>query len=226
VTTSGVFTEYAVPTADSEPIGITVGPDGNLWFTEFATGAIAKLVPSATGPLCGAAPMAGCRTPTVAQDGTLSLRRGSSNTDGDGLNWQWLRGSATSMADFGAPGATTSYQLCVYDGTASLIADAFVPAGGTCGGKACWSPTGQGFRYKNRDRTPEGITSVMLKAGADGAAKIVLKGKGRNLTMPSIMPLSQPVRAQLLNSDGVCWEATYGAPALANTTRQFKDKAD
>src|SRR5262250_3231384 len=28
------FTEYPIPTAGSYPTGITVGPDGNLWFTE------------------------------------------------------------------------------------------------------------------------------------------------------------------------------------------------
>jgi streptogramin lyase len=28
------FTQYRVPTADSEPSHITVGSDGNLWFTE------------------------------------------------------------------------------------------------------------------------------------------------------------------------------------------------
>jgi streptogramin lyase len=28
------FTEYAVPTAKSQPFAITAGPDGALWFTE------------------------------------------------------------------------------------------------------------------------------------------------------------------------------------------------
>ena len=28
------ITEFAIPTADSGPYGITAGPDGNLWFTE------------------------------------------------------------------------------------------------------------------------------------------------------------------------------------------------
>jgi streptogramin lyase len=226
VTPSGAVTEYAIPTSDSRPYGITTGSDGNLWFTEFGAGAIARLVPSGAGPLCGAAPMAGCRTSTVSQAGSVSLRRGVYSSDDDELNWQWLRGAATSMADFGTPDTATDYQLCIYDGTASIIGDAFVPAGGTCGGKACWSPTGQGFRYKNRDRRPEGVESILLREGPDGGAVITLKGRGRNLTMPAVMPLSQPVKVQLLNSDGVCWEATYGAPALQNSTRQFKDKAD
>jgi virginiamycin B lyase len=29
-----VVTEFAIPTANASPAEITVGPDGNLWFTE------------------------------------------------------------------------------------------------------------------------------------------------------------------------------------------------
>jgi virginiamycin B lyase len=34
ITPAGVITEFPLPTADSEPIGITTGPDGNLWIAE------------------------------------------------------------------------------------------------------------------------------------------------------------------------------------------------
>ncbi len=33
-TTGGTFTEYSIPTPNSGPLSITVGPDGALWFTE------------------------------------------------------------------------------------------------------------------------------------------------------------------------------------------------
>ena len=39
ITPEGVITEYPVPTGD-DPEGITVGPDGNLWFTDFFGGKI------------------------------------------------------------------------------------------------------------------------------------------------------------------------------------------
>src|SRR3954447_7901459 len=42
------FTEYAVPTAASQPGGITWGPDANLWFTEVAGNKIGKIAPSGT----------------------------------------------------------------------------------------------------------------------------------------------------------------------------------
>ena len=37
------FTEYQVPTDGSQPNGITKGPDGNLWFTEFSGNKIGKI---------------------------------------------------------------------------------------------------------------------------------------------------------------------------------------
>ncbi len=40
----GIITEFAVPTAASAPVfGIAAGPDGNLWFTEFAGDKIGRI---------------------------------------------------------------------------------------------------------------------------------------------------------------------------------------
>jgi len=47
ITTSGVITEYTVLTAVSYPIGITAGPDGALWFTEYYGNNIGR------APACG-----------------------------------------------------------------------------------------------------------------------------------------------------------------------------
>ena len=33
--TTGIITQYTLPTPKSGPEGIALGPDGNLWFTEF-----------------------------------------------------------------------------------------------------------------------------------------------------------------------------------------------
>src|SRR5258708_10003355 len=30
---AGTITEFSIPPAESDPVGITAGPDGNLWFT-------------------------------------------------------------------------------------------------------------------------------------------------------------------------------------------------
>src|SRR6266446_9138155 len=44
---AGTITEFPIPTK-SAPIGITAGPDGNLWFTEITQGAgeIGRITPS------------------------------------------------------------------------------------------------------------------------------------------------------------------------------------
>ena len=46
ITTSGVITEYPVPTANSMPRDITQGPDGLMWFTESNTNKIGKITSS------------------------------------------------------------------------------------------------------------------------------------------------------------------------------------
>jgi streptogramin lyase len=46
MTTSGVVAQYPVPTAGSGPKGITVGPDGNLWFTESLANNVATVTTS------------------------------------------------------------------------------------------------------------------------------------------------------------------------------------
>jgi uncharacterized repeat protein (TIGR01451 family) len=46
ITTSGVVTEYKIPTTSSSPLGITTGPDGNLWFTEGNGNKIGKITTS------------------------------------------------------------------------------------------------------------------------------------------------------------------------------------
>jgi len=43
ITTAGVITEFPVPTPGGGPIGITAGPDGALWFTEFDGQKIGRL---------------------------------------------------------------------------------------------------------------------------------------------------------------------------------------
>jgi len=70
-----------------------------------------------------------------------------------------------------------------------------------------------------------------LQAGADGKAKIVVKGKGANLPMPApvgtgLFAQDTAVTVQLVNSDGMCWEADFSAPAKKNDLKVFKAKSD
>ena len=48
------ITEFHIPTANSAPLGITTGPDGNLWFTEYQASQLGRITPSGSiveGPL-------------------------------------------------------------------------------------------------------------------------------------------------------------------------------
>ncbi|HTU82912.1 MAG TPA: hypothetical protein VMF61_12320 [Candidatus Acidoferrales bacterium] len=44
----GVITEYTIPTAGSDPMGITVGPDGAIWFAEYVGNKIGRIPVTAT----------------------------------------------------------------------------------------------------------------------------------------------------------------------------------
>src|SRR5262249_37160994 len=39
------FTEFPIPTPDSEPEGIALGPDGNIWFVETGAQKIGRITP-------------------------------------------------------------------------------------------------------------------------------------------------------------------------------------
>jgi cysteine-rich repeat protein len=178
--------------------------------------------------LCTAAPATGCRQPTQSQKAAVTLKHQAFSTSDLAL-WKWTSGAATSKADFGNPGFDTSYALCVYDdadGAARLRASATAPAGGFCGRAPCWRDKGTSLLYSRHDLLPEGIAKIALVPGGAGSAKIMVKGKGPGLLIPSPSSLVTPVRVQLRNSAGLCWEAQFSAPVAKQTPDLFKDKSD
>ncbi len=76
---AGSITEFPLPTADSQPDGITAGPDRNLWFTEYSGNQIGRITPAGSiteFPLptnCSPLSSAGCAPSGIAAgpDGTL-----------------------------------------------------------------------------------------------------------------------------------------------------------
>ncbi|MHB8240249.1 MAG: Vgb family protein, partial [Vulcanimicrobiaceae bacterium] len=79
----GTITEYSIPTAGAAPIGITAGPDGNLWFAEYCGNNIGKITPSGTiteypVPTAYANPF----DITAGPDGNLWFTEGSGNNIG------------------------------------------------------------------------------------------------------------------------------------------------
>jgi hypothetical protein len=147
----------------------------------------------------------------------------------DLLVWKWIKGQTMATA-FGDPLGKDGYTLCIYDESGDVpraLIGATAPAGGTCGTKPCWRPQStKGFKYKNWQLTPDGLLTVFLRAGESDKAKIIVTGRGANLRMPAL-PLSLPLRVQLLAENGQCWEAEY-APAgvRRNNTKAFDATAN
>jgi hypothetical protein len=146
----------------------------------------------------------------------------------DLFSWKWWSSGATAKADFGSPTATTDYAVCVYDQNGAgptLRLAATAPAGGVCAGTSCWKKTSGGFRYTDRELTPDGLATIRLEAGGTGMGRVTVKGRGSTLPLPSL-PLRPPVTVQLQGRDGAaCWVATFSGPAT-NTVDEFKAKVD
>jgi cysteine-rich repeat protein len=172
---------------------------------------------------CSTTPAGGCKLPTASKKAQLQIADKTPDSK-DRLQFKWGKGAATTMAEFGSPTTTTGYALCVYD-NGNLVTHANIPAGGTCAGRQCWTQKPTGFQYKDKDLTPHGIAQLKLKAGIAGKAQVQVKGSRDNLLTPTL-PLTLPVRVQLQNSLGTCWEANFSAPASKNVPALYKDKSD
>lgn len=183
---------------------------------------------------CSAGACAGTPAPATschaAQRSSIVLRDQALDTR-DQLVWRWTRGDAVALAELGDPvGGATSFALCLYDttgGTPSLAHPPIVvPGGGACRGKPCWKALGtSGVKRSDRDRAPDGVESVVLRAGPAGKSSIVLVARGASLAPPPLPFAQEPaVTVQLRGSNGACFGATYAAPARANDAAQFRDQ--
>jgi hypothetical protein len=145
---------------------------------------------------------------------------------GDLLLWKWQRGPAVASADLGNPAASDDYAFCIYDAGGGLLFGAEAPAGGTCGTKSCWKALGlSGWRYADKEGTPDGIQKLLLRTGDAGKSKLALKGKGENLTLPALGMLALPLRTQLRGGAGRCWEAQFPqSSVLKSDAGLFKAK--
>ena len=180
----------------------------------------------ATVPGCAPAPVADCRQSVVAGAGSLALS--SKSPAKRALTWSWKKGEATALADFGAPATSDAYALCVYDESSSeaqLLIAAVAPAGGSCGSKPCWRPSGKSeLRYRDPAATPDGLTALKLHAGVQGKASVAASARGPQLGLP-FLPLPLPLRVQLQSGSGTCFEATFSASAH-NGAKSFKARSD
>jgi hypothetical protein len=179
-------------------------------------------------PACPTAADASCRTPAVTAKSKVQMRVDVGSEAKDRLQWQWSAGTATTVADLGDPATSTEYDLCLYDPT-GLRAAMRVPAGGLCHGKPCWRAGANGFNYRNRDGTPDGITSLTLRAGGTGKAQMKAKGAGNALPLPAVATLESVLQLQLRNrTTGLCFGTTFVPPfdAFTPLAGSLRDRAD
>jgi hypothetical protein len=172
---------------------------------------------------CPGVPMGSCRT---AVKSSLLIKDKTPNSR-DLVSFKWLKGQTTSQSELGDPVNTDAYRLCIYDAD-GLVRLATAPAGGLCDGDPCWTASGPissptGFRYRDKDLTPEGVSSITIKSGTFPKPKIIWKGKGELLD-DAPLALTPPVIAQVINTtDATCFTQTFGAPnVVTNTPAQFK----
>jgi hypothetical protein len=146
--------------------------------------------PDAGVPSCGDAPAADC---WASHSGLLKWKKGV-------LAWNWTK-TAVTATPLGVPDATTAYRLCVWDASSRLATSIAVPAGGECAGKKtvpCWTKVHAGFRYVDRAGASDGAELLALSAGKRQVA-LRLRAKHAGSS-------SGPLRAQLHNAVGGCWE--------------------
>ena len=210
-----------------------VGPGGQLPFvrapnvapTPSPQSAVMTPVPSAVPSpwVCAASPRTTCRRSVVTGSGRLLLDK---RRRGNVLVWRWTKGAATGKSAFGDPRASTSYALCIYDGLSRLVAGATVASGGVCGAKDCWRENKRGFRYSDPERTADGVRFMDLKGGADGKARIAVRGRGPALDIPTLPLEPLPLTVQLGASDGACWESTYERAIAVNRLDRLRATAE
>lgn len=165
-------------------------------------------------------PAAAC-TPAAAGKSSIVLRNIQENAASDKVQWKWRSTASVDKADFGAPTSTTDLTLCVYDQSGLMLA-ATAPGGGTCSGKPCWIELQGGYRYTDREASPDGLLKVQTRTSKLALPKITVKGRGASLKMKKGMPMSGTVTVRLKRNDApLCWEAVYSSPGL-NDVVQFK----
>jgi hypothetical protein len=172
-----------------------------------------------TGP-CPPSPITPCAA-SASQRGSLLVRHAGAKRT---LRWKLVHGAGGDLDD--PVTGTPLVRLCFYDASAATqpLALLLLPPGGTCGSKACWKRLGgHGYRYRDPTATPDGITDLKLKVGANGELQLTARGKGVLLPVPAL-PLVTPVTAQLAIGEGAglsCWQAVFPSP-LRSDDATFK----
>ena len=198
---------FGVPVAGLNPTAFGEDAAGELYVASDG-GTVYRIGTAAPPSACPATPASGC---VDAGKSILKLDHPGDNSKNK-LLWKWLKGPAVDVADFGDPTDDTAYTFCVYalpSGTAAAFYDieVGVPA------VTDWKAKSTGFTFAGTPNA-DGASKLILKSGAAGKSKIILKGKGASLDLEALLDIMSIHPAiftvQLLRSDASqCWQAAY-----------------
>lgn len=175
---------------------------------------------------CPSTPEPGCQTGWAKAKLVISEKVAGKER----LTLSLAKGPALDRADLGDPLGTdllvpffepaADYSLCVYDDADALVGTIDVAGStATCGSKACWKDTGPSFAptglvYKDAGLLEDGVAKMILKSGASGKPKLVIKGKNnlaKGLTnLPSMAPGlagSTAATVQVYTDEAGCFSA-------------------
>ncbi len=102
-----------------------------------------------------------------------------------------------------------------------------LPADQVCGnaGKPCWTDNGKKIKFKDANKTPEGVSQLLLQPHeTKPQIKAKLQGVDLGWRVTSALPPMLPVPVQLQAETGPCSQASFSA-VIENDGRPFKSIA-
>lgn len=157
--------------------------------------------------MCPAASLPGCK---LAERAALALRNDPTDSK-DRLDWKWMKGEATTLANFADPTAATAYKLCIYTGGGAALfggGQTIIP-----GSNTLWQPKTAGYKYKDTSAANNGVSAIKIKADPNPSrSSALIKGRGPNLSDPTLNLIAGdfPLVVQLINDDtNFCLESTF-----------------
>jgi hypothetical protein len=191
------------------------GPAAVTTTTSTSSSTTSSTTSSTVPPPCAPTPRSDCRGAAAPHGAVLALR----DLDGparDSLQWSWRSAGPMAGDDFGAPPASTSLTLCLYDANGLRFRTTGEAGSG-------WTASRTGFSFR---RAPSSVLepvrmSFRARRQRSGRIEVI----DRVLSLPAL-PLTLPVRVQVARDDGgPCWEGLI-TTAAANTAKRFKGRSD
>ncbi len=169
-------------------------------------------------------PRANCRVSLAPGASKLKMK-----SDGSEIVWKWSKGEQTSFSELGQAVQQWTYALCIFDGN-GFVTRIDAPLGEPCESDTneCWQflhGGPGGIAYSDKDGGPNGLSRLIVKSGPDNKVRASLQAKGPKVEFPGLPLTSFPIVAQLVNAEGVCWEATY-SEASKDSDTAFSAESD